>query len=188
LQLNISSPIIDNFVRNVVIGSLTKGNFKIATKNAHLNLEIEQMSEIPQPVFTTTCNFKLLSPLVLSTKIERDNKLTQHYFEYYEDINEINRVFNNNLINKYELIYNKEYIGEPLKFNWLTDYIQKQLKNNKSIKRLIKIDKPNGGAINIIANNIPFSVSGNIDLINVGYQAGFGEKNSMGFGMVQLIK
>jgi len=82
LELNISSPIIDDFVRNVVIGSLTKGGFELITKNTQLFLEIEQMSEIPKPDFTSACNFKLLSPLVLSTRIERNNKLTQHFFEY----------------------------------------------------------------------------------------------------------
>jgi len=188
LVVVISSPIIDDFIRNVVIGSLKRGKIELLHKDAQLYLEIEQMSESPHPNLSSNCNFKLLSPLVLSTKTERDNKLTQHFFEYYEDINEISRVFNNNLINKYEAIYNTNYEGEPLKFNWLTDYIQKQLKNNKSIKRLIKIEKPNNPTINIIANNIPFSVSGNVDLINVGYEAGFGEKNSMGFGMAQILK
>jgi len=187
LELAISSPIIDDFIRSVVIGCFKGGKIELLNKKIRLVLEIEQMEEIPQPKFDLFCNFKLLSPLVLSTKLERNGKLTQHFFEYYDDINEINRVFNSNLINKYEAIYKTKYVGEPIKFNWLTDCIQKQLKYNKSIKRLIKIEKPNKPNINIIGNIIPFSLIGDSSLINVGYQAGFGEKNSLGFGMAQIL-
>jgi CRISPR-associated endoribonuclease Cas6 len=41
--------------------------------------------------------------------------------------------------------------------------------------------------IEIIANEIPFTLSGNSELIKVGYECGFGEKNSTGFGMVELF-
>jgi CRISPR-associated endoribonuclease Cas6 len=30
-------------------------------------------------------------------------------------------------------------------------------------------------------------VRGSAELIEIGYEAGFGEKNSMGFGMVEMI-
>jgi CRISPR-associated endoribonuclease Cas6 len=32
-----------------------------------------------------------------------------------------------------------------------------------------------------------FEASGNKELLKVGYQSGFGERNSMGFGMVKAI-
>ncbi len=187
LTLDVSSPLIDNFIKNVVIGSLKSGKIELFYKGNYTQLSIEQMEEIPMPSLSGSLKFKLESPLVLSTVQTRNNKPTQHFFEYYEDINEINRVFNNNLINKYELIYNKRYTGEHLKFAWLNDYIQKRIKNQKSLKRLIKIEKPNIPTINIIANNIPFMLEGNTELMKVGYDSGFGEKNSLGFGMVKPI-
>jgi len=187
LTLNISSPLIDDFIKNVVIGSLKSGKIELFYKKHCIYLSIEQMEEIPSPSFSHSLKFKLDSPLVLSTVQIRHNKPTQHFFEYYEDINEINRVFNKNLVNKYSLIYNKQYKGEPLKFTWLNDYIQKRIKNQRSLKRLIKIEKPNIPTINIVANNIPFILEGNTELMKVGYDAGFGEKNSMGFGMARPI-
>jgi CRISPR/Cas system endoribonuclease Cas6 (RAMP superfamily) len=33
----------------------------------------------------------------------------------------------------------------------------------------------------------PFVVRGSVELIALGYEAGFGEKNSMGFGMVEVV-
>jgi len=38
---------------------------------------------------------------------------------------------------------------------------------------------------NIIGFLAPFTVIGSPELIRVGYEAGFGEKGSMGFGMVK---
>jgi len=187
LSLEISSPLIDDFIKNVVIGSLKSGKIELFYRKQCLYLSIEQMEEIPMPNFNRSAKFKLDSPLVLSTIQMRNNKPTQHFFEYYENINEISRVFNNNLINKYELIYNKKYQGDHLKFAWLNDYIQKRIKKQKSLKRLIKIEKPNIPTINVIANNIPFKLEGNRELMKVGYDAGFGEKNSLGFGMARLI-
>lgn len=187
LQLVITSPIIDEFIKNFVIGTFKSGNIELFHKGVCLQMEIEQMEESPEPQFKHNQNFMLLSPLVLSTKKERNGKLSQHFIEYYEDINEINRVFNKNLTNKYEAIHLTKYLGEPLKFSWLTEYIQKQLQRKKSLKRLIKIEKPNLPVINIIANNIPFNLEGDPELMKIGFQAGFGEKNSMGFGMAQIL-
>lgn len=187
LTLDVSSPLIDDFIKNVVIGSLKSGKIELFYKGHCTYLSIEQMEDIPMPSLGSTLKFKLESPLVLSTVQMRNNKPTQHFFEYYENINEINRVFNNNLINKYELIYNKKFTGEHLKFAWLNDYIQKRIKNQKSLKRLIKIEKPNIPTINIVANNIPFMLEGSTELMKVGYDSGFGEKNSLGFGMARPI-
>lgn len=32
----------------------------------------------------------------------------------------------------------------------------------------------------------PFTARGNVELLKLGYSAGFGEKNSLGFGMVEV--
>ncbi|MBI9072361.1 MAG: CRISPR-associated endoribonuclease Cas6 [Melioribacteraceae bacterium] len=187
VTLNVTSPIIDDFIKNVISGSLQRGEFELFNKGTFLLFEIEQMEEMPEPELNEIQKFFLYSPLVLSTRQDRNGKSVQHYFEYYDDINDITRVFNNNLINKYKAIYLKDYTGEHLKFNWDTEFIQKQLAKNRSIKRLIKIEKPNLPTINIISNNIPFRLQGDTELMKVGYQCGFGEKNSLGFGMAAKL-
>ncbi|MBN2244972.1 MAG: CRISPR-associated endoribonuclease Cas6, partial [Candidatus Aminicenantes bacterium] len=42
--------------------------------------------------------------------------------------------------------------------------------------------------INIKAFEAPFIIRANPELIKIGYQCGFGEKNSAGFGCVEIIK
>jgi CRISPR-associated endoribonuclease Cas6 len=59
------------------------------------------------------------------------------------------------------------------------DYVKR--KNGKITKNI------NFKGTNIIGFMAPFEVTGSPELIEVGYEAGFGEKGSMGFGMVKEI-
>lgn len=129
----------------------------------------------------------MLSPMVLSTVEEEENKTHQHYFKYNDSIEEINRVLNQNLKNKFKLIYDNEYSDDDLILVWDKNYIDKKLKERKRLTKKISIMKNHEPPIEIIANEIPFTLSGNAELIKVGYESGFGEKNSMGFGMAELF-
>ena len=125
--------------------------------------------------------------MVLSTVEENGNKTHQHYFRYNDKIDEINRVFNQNLKNKYKLIYDKEYSEDDLILVWDENYINKKLNEKKRLTKKISVIKNHEEPIEIIANEIPFTLSGNSELIKVGYECGFGEKNSIGFGMAGML-
>jgi len=184
LTLFISSPLVDSFIKNFLIGTFENQIIEINYNSIKAKFIIEQVEAIPNPIFKTTNYFTLLSPIVISTKKESNGKLIPHYFRYYDDINEINRVLNQNLINKYKLVNNRAYEGGLLKLSWDTDYIDKRLRKNKNVTKLIKVVKNDGITVNIKANEIPFTLSGDIELINIGYECGFGSQNSFGFGLV----
>lgn len=183
-ELYVSSPLIEDFIQNFIIGTFTNQSFEIAGNNFKCNFFINQVESLPEPHFNKTNNFHLLSPVVLSTLREKENgKTHQYYFRYNDNIAEINRVFNQNLKNKFKLIYNVEYEGDDLILEWDKDYIAKREKKNKRLTKKIAIEKYDGNPIDIIANEIPFTLTGNPELMKVGYHCGFGEKNSMGFGL-----
>lgn len=185
--LTISSPLIDEFVRNFVIGSFRRGQFEIwINKNLYI-FNIDQMEAIPDPVLKNEQKFKPLSPLIATTVKNSNGKKSQHYFRYYDDINNIERVISNNLKNKYEAINNRHWEGADLKFRWDTEFIEYCLKNNKKPTVMETILKPGTPPVNMIGNISPFILEGDPVLMNVGYQAGFGEKNSMGFGLAQAV-
>lgn len=183
--LFIGSPLIETFIKNVIAGTFNSQKLEIVSSNIKSEFMIEQVEALPNPIFQNKSSFTLLSPLVLATKKESNGKLIPHYFRYYNDINEINRVFNQNLINKYKLIYNKEYTGSYLKFSWDTDYIDRRLSKNKKVTKLISVVK-NGIVISIKANEIPFTLEGDKELMHVGYECGFGSQNSLGFGLADI--
>jgi CRISPR-associated endoribonuclease Cas6 len=185
--LFISSPLIEDFIQNFIIGTFEKQFIEINDRNYKCILAVSQIESLPEPKLKEINYFKMLSPMVLSTVEEKENVKSQHFFRYNEDISEINRVFNQNLKNKYKLIYNTEYEGDDLIFIWDEDYINQKLKEGKRLTKKISVQKNGERPIEIIANEIPFTVTGNKKLIMVGYDCGFGEKNSMGFGMAEVI-
>lgn len=187
VMLYISSPLIETFIQNFIIGSLQNQFLEISDGRTKSTLVINQIESLPEQIFQEINFFVLLSPLVLSTVNEIDNKKHQHYFRYYDDIFEINRVMNQNLKNKFKIIYNRDYSGDDLILVWDQYYIKKKSSEGKRLTKKISIPVIDNRPVDIIANEIPFSVTGSKELVNVGYQCGFGEKNSMGFGLADLI-
>lgn len=182
--LIISSP-KEDFISNIISAVLRSRTLKIKVSNSEIITKVEKIEVCKEINFTDTTNFRLLSPLVLSSKKWIDNDLGTHYLRYSDSIDEINRILNNNLTNKFR-IQNNSLPKSKVSLVWDKEYINKRLDANKYLSSKITIDK-NGEAIDVIGIKIPFKLSGNPELTKIGYECGFGEKNSMGFGMVEVI-
>lgn len=185
-QLIISSPLIEKFIKNFIIGTFQKQKIEIVESGIKTVFNIEQIEALPEPQINSKEKFVMLSPIILSTKVKNNDRLEQYYFRYNDPINEINRVLNGNLINKYEVINNKNYTGNGVKITWDENYIQNMEKRKKRITKKVTIRKYDDLKIDLIANQLPFAIEGDTELIKVGYDCGFGEKNSLGFGLVKL--
>jgi CRISPR-associated endoribonuclease Cas6 len=186
--LYVTSPMVDDFIRNFVIGTLQNRSIDVIEGIYRTSFEIEQIETVPMPAFGEVNYFKMISPLVISTRKETHGKFSQYFFRYNNDIEEINRVFNTNLKNKYELIYGKLYSGSDVRLEWDQQYILSRLETKKRLTKKISILKRGIQPVEIIANRVPFTLTGSEELIKVGYDCGFGEKNSMGFGLAKLAE
>jgi len=183
IKLYVTSPLVDNFIHNFVIGSFNNRIIQISDSSVKSSLLIKQVETISEPVFTNKASFRLVSPMVLSTIRKNENGSFQYYFRYSDDIKEINRVFTQNLKNKYELIYSNVYNGPGIELNWDKKYIAKKKAENKRLTKKISVVKKGELPVEIIGIEVPFILTGDADLMKVGYECGFGEKNSMGFGL-----
>lgn len=180
--LYVSSPLVDDFIKNFVIGTFENQKLEIYSEFIKSTFKIHQAELLPSPTFNGKTHFKMISPLVLS---KRSGLLdSAYYFRYDDDINEINRILNQNLANKYFAIFNKPYEGEGVTLSWDLDYAINALKKNKKLSKKVTITKDLSNKIDVIGIFCPFFIQGEPELIKVGYECGFGEKNSMGFGMV----
>jgi CRISPR-associated endoribonuclease Cas6 len=182
--LNISSPLIDDFIKNFVIGTFTQQRLEIYSEFILTKFRIDQAEIVTPPNFKESMYFKMASPLVLSTPTMTGDKKSRYFFRYDDDINEIRRIFKQNLINKYEAIHSKDYVGDGISLEWDADYIQQAKIKNRRLSKKVSILKDINDPIDIIGIYCPFRVTGDPELIKIGYECGFGEKNSMGFGMV----
>lgn len=181
IYLTVTSPRIDDFIKNFVIGSFERTFFFISIGGNENKFLIKNMELIPEPVIKEEMKFSLQSPMVLSTVSEYNGKLSQYYLRPNE-IDNINRILTINLQNKYELVYNKKSKGK-IEIEWDENYLQR----HPRITKKITINEFGLHPVEIIGIQAPFEIKGDPNLICIGYQCGFGEKNSMGFGMAEVL-
>ena len=159
--LHVSSP-NDEFLQNFVDGIF---DCKVINING---IELIPMNMIIKRIPKDFDTLKTISPIYLKTMIERDGAkkvydLLPNNSKFYEN-------FKNNLKKKYGAFYNKEC---NLDFDFeVLKYKPKRVKIKNTFCR---------------CSEMVFRVYGDYDLIKFGYECGFGEKNSMGFGMVEVV-
>jgi CRISPR-associated endoribonuclease Cas6 len=124
--------------------------------------------------------FACLSPLVATTKREHNGKLSTHYYRY--DDPALSEALRQNLIRKYRLIHGHEPEHADFALRFDSDFVRKK---KDGIYKLVQY-RARGEVTQIKGIFAPFRVEGSPELIAVGYEAGFGEKNSMGFGMGEI--
>lgn len=185
VNLYISSPLIDSFIKNFVIGTFQSQKIEICSDNIKTIFNIRQVECLPEPLFSDTMNFLSLSPMVLSIPQMKNNSMIPKYLRYHEDINEINRVLNNNLLNKYSLLNDAPPSGKEVRLEWDNSYIKRKESTGKKLTALQTIKSGSEQQTKVVGNLLPFKLSGDVDLIKTGYECGFGDMNSMGFGMAE---
>lgn len=189
----LSSP-VDEFLQHLITGAFAQGQeIKIGISSNGLKsisdltgsnrFLIERVETLPKPQFKKTMRFTCLSPITVSkvTGLNGVNDLNGplkcHYLRPWEE--GFSDAIKNNLIKKYKLVHGMDVKSHRFKLTIDTEYM------NKKTGRIIK--NINFKGTNIIGFMAPFIVTGNPELIEIGYETGFGEKGSMGFGMVKQI-
>jgi len=180
--LYISSPLLEDFIQNFVQGIFLDQKIKIANQRTAGNFHVSKVFVMPKPEFNEKTQYKLLSPLLLSTMRERNGKLYQYYLR--SDDEEIEKIVKQNILRKYEIIYKKEFLPTKFIFNLDQNYIASKGGPN-SISKLITINKDKE-EIKVKAFVAPFTLETDIELHELIYECGIGEKNSQGFGMVEV--
>jgi CRISPR-associated endoribonuclease Cas6 len=126
--------------------------------------------------------------VVISTKRIYNGKLLPYYFRCTDDLLEPSRILNDNLKTKYELVTSHSAGEKQIQFCWDKEYIHMAENNGKRLTRKQTIKSGSREQTDIIGNLLPFTISGSEELIKIGLEAGFGEKNSMGFGLAEIIR
>lgn len=165
---------------------------------------INKIETIAPPKFTTDrVRFVAISPITaLSTSNDESKQYSisdqKYYFRAEEDM--FSQKIVEKLLENYQTISGKasNYPLASFEFDWqhicskwgftdlthITDtYLQQQIKQkcSEKISKLVQYKE-----INIKAYQAPFFVTASPELLEFGWQCGFGMNNSQGFGMVQV--
>ncbi len=171
VSLQVSSPVGD-FIEHFVSGLFQSERFNIAGAEFGLS----EAETIAPPEFSERMTFRALAPI---TEAVRDEQNRVRYLNLDDDWSEI---IGRNLVRKYQALYGREPSDSRLHWEWDEEYIAGQAKRNRRPSVLIEVSK----GIKVRGWLAPFHVEGSKELIEIGYEAGFGKSNAMGFGMAEL--
>ena len=171
LAWSVSSP-VETFLSHFANTLLTEGRLSLG---AH-QLPVRDVTVPRIPRFQSEMHFRCLSPIVMTTTRERDGKQVMHYC--LPDDPALSELIRQNLIRKHEAIHGRAPHDDALSFDFDKNYIDRR---HGRVTRLVDYK-----GIKIKGVMCPFRVFGSIPLIQIGYECGFGDKNSVGFGMVDV--
>ena len=158
-----------------VTGLFKNQHLVIADQKSKVDFIVNRIETMKEPAFSNEMIFKSLSPICISHKNEKSK-----YPEYIHPKEEIyKKLFLKNLFEKYNVFYKKQLVFDDNNFNL------EILSNPKS--RLITIKANTKEESKIRGYSYKFKIKAPKELLRLGYYAGFGEKNSMGFGCCEVV-
>ncbi len=150
-----------NIARAFIEGLLKKPEVKIGSAN----FVVSEIKVLKEPEIGSRERFITLSPISVTTV--RDGRTLDLYPndpKFYENLRK-------NLIKKFRVLYGSEPSNCEL-----------EIKPLKVKPKRIRIKNTFHRCVEMV-----FDAEGSKELLEIGYKAGFGERNSMGFGMVKVV-
>jgi CRISPR-associated endoribonuclease Cas6 len=170
VSLQVSSPVTE-FVEHFVSGLFQSKSISIAGAE----FTLDRAETVVRPVFSESMRFRALSPITQSV---RDEQNRVRYLGLEDDWSEI---IQRNLVRKYIALHGGAPSSDRFRWVWDEEYIAEQAKRNRRPSVLIEVSE----GIKVRGWLVPFKVEGSKELIELGYEAGFGKSNAMGFGMAE---
>lgn len=152
-------------------GVFAEQSFTLGDKISKVQFAIRSIEMLPTPQWDGEIYGETLSPICLSQKNE-EGKI--HYIS--TGVPEAKEAIMNNLLNKYFAFHGKPFAGEKT-FEWET--------TTEPFAKLITIKAGTPQQTKIRASLCRFRIKADNELLRIAYDAGLGEKNSMGFGMIK---
>ena len=190
-SFQIASP-VDKFIQHLIEGIFGEGQEVRLGKQTFSVCRVETLAD---PLETTTDSSSSnsvsssnglirvsLKPLESPLFIKKPMPPGQQDIYLFPGDNGYEELLNQNLMHKYETLFDKPYQGETLKFYFLET-------KGKSVKQFTVFKKGLNGSVNPIhikGTLQPFTVTGPKELIKIGLECGFGQNNSMGCGYVEI--
>lgn len=153
-----------------VKGIFANQHFAIGDKISKVELLVKSIELLPEPDFSKPLIGKTLSPICITMKNAADklDYIPPEHPDY-------SKFIKNNLLTKYEAFFGTPPPSDVF-LVWET--------NNKSHSKLIRIKSGTKEETSVRGYNCRFKFFSTPELMKIAYNAGIGEKNSMGFGMI----
>ncbi|MDX2129649.1 MAG: CRISPR-associated endoribonuclease Cas6 [Chloroherpetonaceae bacterium] len=172
----ISSP-NEEFITTLITGFLSHSKMELA--GVFFGLDTVQV--IDPPVFQERMSFTMLSPLFLSERLNG----AKHQTHLTPESANFEQALLLSLIRKYESLLNRPFLKVNSDTKTSLRFVLPE-KRPKSIVRLVTLKTEHAAPIHNRCTFTPFELHAPTELIQIGYESGFGVKCSQGFGMVAV--
>jgi CRISPR-associated endoribonuclease Cas6 len=181
-RIQINDPIIslqlsflpEKSTEEFIKGVFAQQQFVLGDSKSRVMFRVAGIELMPQPTFANKMVFETLSPLTVAIKNDEGKP---HFIEPCDP--RMEQALYKNLCQKYLAYYVEEFEGgADVKFELLSTFR----------KRGIAIKAGTPQQTKVIGYTYRFALTAPTELLKIGYAAGFGEKNSMGFGCVGVVK
>lgn len=170
--------LVDSSMENFIRGLFMHQHCGLGNGYAQTDFQVIAVEAKQPPLLNTTMRYECLSPIVVSTL--RDDRSVAYVSP--EDP-AFSRVFHGNLVRKHSAL--ALHAGgpepEPPRGNFSFRLLNEPRKKGTTIK------EHTAEETKVIAYLFRFELTAPVELHEVGYYAGFGEKNAMGFGCVRVM-
>lgn len=174
MELTVSM-LSEKAVESFVIGMFEKKKLIIRNNCTSSEFDIYTVEQIPDPQFSNTMTFRTMSPVVISKNVIYKDKPSAKYLS--PDDEDFGECFAKNLIEKYNTLPHNGSSGQP------------ELESFECIdsakSRLITIREGLPEQTKVKGYIFSFRLKGSPELMKLGYEAGFGNLCSLGFGCVK---
>ena len=170
LEWLIASP-VEDFLTNLATGLLAAGTLHVGPAA----LPITQIETLPAPFLSETTAFTCLSPIVAALPLP-DGRTR---YLRPSDGDAFSEAVRRNLLRKHRLLHDSPPADDRFALTFDPAYLARTGGGTKLITFK---------GIHLVGAFAPFTISGSVDLMRVGCETGFGEKNAAGFGMVEAAK
>jgi len=168
--------LVPEAIQHFVKGCFINQKFSLGDNISHVNFYVKSLEILKKPNFTEKMIFETSSPICMSQKRLLNGKLHTAYLSPIDS--EYAGLLLSNLKKKFI-----SFTGRDID---VAEFHFKLLSEPKS--KLISVVKQGIDTIKFRAFHYHFEIQAPPELIEIGYFAGFGEKNSLGCGFVNLLQ
>ncbi|RDC62293.1 CRISPR-associated endoribonuclease Cas6 [Adhaeribacter pallidiroseus] len=165
-----------------ISGLFKQQQFSLGDTQSQVKFEVAAIAAEPTPAFKPQTQFRLVSPLCASTQRDQQGKLMPLYLS--PEDSGFKKIFAENLLNKYAA---GAMLKAPPAVSPLLGDVQFHLLS-KPISKLVTIKANTPQQTKVRGYLFDFELEASPELTEAGYFAGFGEKNSLGFGCAEFLK
>jgi len=174
---------IDRAAEQFIKGLFMTQRLGLGDRHSCVDFEVVQVESLPPPLFQETMTYRALSPICISVK--KEGHAHPQYLHPMDS--EYHHYFLKHLVEKLQ--------AGKIKLVTEGDFNQFEAANSNSFKvlstkprsRLVKLKAHTPEETRVRGWLYEFELTAPVEIQELGYYAGFGEKNSMGFGYVRLV-